>query len=90
VPVVVLMEITLLEQKGVLALSYRKLRDQLAARPGLPVEALTAADVDEARALHGLKDPFDRLIAGTAIRLGHPLLSSDPAFEDIDRLRTYW
>jgi PIN domain nuclease of toxin-antitoxin system len=90
VPAVVLMEIALLEQKGVLAFSYRDLRDQLAARPGLPIEALTASDVDEARALVGLKDPFDRMIAGSSIRLGLPLLSRDTAFRDAARIRTFW
>ena len=39
------------------------------ARPGagIALEALLAGDVEEARALPHLADPFDRLIAGTAL-----------------------
>jgi hypothetical protein len=72
----VLMELVLLEHAGRLRVSYRELREQLALRPGFPLEPTTPEDVDEARSLGVLVDPFDRLIVGTALRLGLPLMTS--------------
>jgi PIN domain nuclease of toxin-antitoxin system len=90
VPVTVLMELVLLEQRGRLRISYRALREQLALRPGFPLEATNPEDVDEARALGMLVDPFDRLIAGTARRLGLPLLTNDTLITVSKKVPTYW
>lgn len=90
VPVTVLVEIVLLEQAGRLRVSYRELREQLALRPGFPLEPTTPEDVDEARALGVLVDPFDRLIAGTALRLGLPLMTNDELITTSRRVKTYW
>jgi len=90
VPSVVLMEIVLLEQRGRIRLSYRELREQLAIRPGLPIEPLTAEDIDEARALAVLSDPFDCLIAGTAKRLDLPLITNDAAITKTGLVPTHW
>jgi predicted nucleic acid-binding protein len=54
------------------------------------MEPLLPEDVDEARALAGLRDAFDRMIAGTALRLGLPLLTRDEAMTQLTRLRTWW
>ena len=90
VPLAVLMEVVLLEQLGRLQISYGELREQLALRPGFPLEAITPEDVDEARGLGALPDPFDRLIAGTAIRLGLSLMTRDELLTGSGRISTYW
>ena len=90
VPVAVLMELVLLEQLGRLRISYRALREQLALRPGFPLEAVTPEDVDEARGLGALVDPFDRLIVGTALRLGLPLMTKDELITNSKRVPTFW
>jgi len=90
VPAIVLMEIALLEQLGRVRGSYGELRRQLELRPTVHLEPLTADDVDEARALRELRDPFDRMIAGTAIRLGLPLLTRDETMRASRRVRTLW
>lgn len=90
VPTLVLMEILLLEQRGRIRVSYGDLREQLSIRPGFPVEPLTAEDVDEARALGTLRDPFDRLIAATARRLRLPLITSDSLITDSGLVSTHW
>jgi len=46
--------------------------------------------VDEARNLGVLVDPFDRLIAGAALRLGLALLTNDDLITGSNRVRTYW
>lgn len=42
------------------------------------------------RALASMRDPFDRLIAGTAVRLGLPVLTNDDLIVRSGRVRTYW
>ena len=90
VPVLVLMEIVLLEQRGRIRVSYGELREQLSIRPGLPIEPLLPEDVDEARALATLRDPFDCLIAATARRLRLPLITSDTAIAETGLVSTHW
>jgi len=62
----------------------------IAAFPGLPIEPLAWDDVREARGLAGLVDPFDRLIAGTALRLEAPLLTNDERMRRSGLVRTVW
>ena len=90
VPVAVLFEVILLEHAGRLRISYQELRDQLSLRPALPLVPVTPDDVDEARTLGALDDPFDRLIVGTAIRLGLPLITNDEPITRSKRIRTFW
>lgn len=90
IPVVVLMELVLLERRGRIEVAYRELRDQLAVRRGMPLEALLPEDIDEARTLAVLRDPFDVLIAATARRLGLPLITRDEAITEAKVVRTYW
>jgi PIN domain nuclease of toxin-antitoxin system len=37
-----------------------------------------------------VSDPFDRLIAGTSLRLGIPLLTRDEVLRQISAVRTIW
>jgi PIN domain nuclease of toxin-antitoxin system len=90
IPSVVLMELSMLEQLGRIRMSYAALREQLGARPGFQLEPLSAEDVDEARSLGELRDPFDRMIGGTAIRLGFPLMTRDAALTASPQVRTIW
>jgi PIN domain nuclease of toxin-antitoxin system len=62
----------------------------ITAFPGLPIEPLGWEDVREARALTALVDPFDRLIAGTALRLEAPLLTGDERIRRSGLVRTVW
>ena len=84
------MEIVLLEQRARIRVSYGELREQLSIRPGFPIEPLTPEDVDEARALAKLRDPFDCLIAATARRLQHPLITNDAAIFEAGVVSTHW
>ncbi len=90
VPTAVLYELVLLEQAGALRVDYAALREQLALRPGFPMAPLLPEDVDEARSLRPLVDPFDRLIAGTARRLGLPLITIDDRIVGSGLVRTVW
>jgi len=90
IPVVVLMELVLLERRGRIEVAYHELRDQLEVRRGMPLEALLPEDIDEARTLAVLRDPFDCLIAATARRLGLPLITRDQSITEAKVVRTYW
>lgn len=65
-------------------------QELVAAFPGLPIEPLVWEDVREARGLAWLVDPFDRLIAGTAVRLDAPLIMGDERIRNSGMLRTVW
>jgi PIN domain nuclease of toxin-antitoxin system len=92
VPVVCFFEIALLLERGRLRsrVGFDAWRDLVVAQPGLPVAQLGWEDVREARGLTGLVDPFDRLIAGTALRLEAPLLTNDERMRQSGLLRTVW
>jgi len=58
--------------------------------PGLPLEPLGWDDVREARGLARLVDPFDRLIAASAVRLDVPLITGDERMRESGLVRTVW
>ena len=61
----------------------------LEGRGSFIIEPLTWPDVNEARYLP-FPDPMDCLIAGTAIRLGYPLITKDQAIIDSGLVETVW
>jgi PIN domain nuclease of toxin-antitoxin system len=92
VSTVSLWEIAFLHDVGRLRLAegFSAWCDALEGYSGLKIEPLLRGDVEEARTLRPLKDPFDRLIAGTALRLGVPLLSRDARMSSVRRLKVVW
>ena len=89
IPVVVLMEVVLLERRGRVEVAYRELREQLSVHAGMPLEPLLPEDIDEARAVT-LRDPFDCLIVATARRLGLALITCDEVITETKVVRSYW
>ena len=62
-----------------------------AAEGGLTVAPLTAEVAILAGSLDWPhRDPFDRLLAATALVNGWPLISADPAFDSLTGLRRIW
>jgi PIN domain nuclease of toxin-antitoxin system len=92
VPVICFFELAMLFERGRVksALGFDDWRDLVAQFPGLPIEPLLWEDVREARGLAALVDPFDRLIAGTAIRLDVPLITGDERIRTSGLVRTVW
>ena len=72
------------------SLSFNDWHDRVTQFPGLPIEPLVWEDIREARGLAALVDPFDRLIAGTAIRLDAPLITGDERIRASRLVRTIW
>jgi PIN domain nuclease of toxin-antitoxin system len=92
VPTICLFEVGQLEERGRIALGvpFEQWCDLLEKVPALVVMPLERAHVSEVRALPTLRDPFDRLIAGTAIALGLPLITPDSRIAESRRLRVIW
>jgi len=89
---VCLFEVALLVERRRVTLgqSFDDWCDLLEQTPGLGLLPLDRAHVSEARALPLLRDPFDRLIAGTAVALGLPLITPDTRIAGAGRLKVVW
>lgn len=85
-------EAALLYEKGDLQLNagFSAWQNAVTQLPGLRVEPLTVDDVDEGRSLPALVDPADRLITGTARRLGLPLITKDQRIKRHGRVKVVW
>jgi len=92
VSAVSLFEVAQLEERGRLwlGLPFDHWCQLVEDTPPLLLVPLERSHVSEARALPTLREPFDRLIAGTAIALGVPLISSDERIARSGRLRVVW
>ena len=92
VPTVCLFEVGQLEEQGRISLTvpFERWCDLVEGAQALLVLPLARAHVSEARALPALRDPFDRLIAGTAIALGVPLVTPDARIGGVERLSVVW
>ena len=92
VPAISLWEIALLHDGGRLTLpaGFTAWCDGVEHIPGFRVEPLTRGDIEAARALGALGDPHDRLIAGTAVRLGAALLTVDARIAASGRVPVLW
>jgi PIN domain nuclease of toxin-antitoxin system len=91
-PSIAAFEITLLSERGRLksASAWSVWLEALESTPGLTVEPLFLADVVRARGLVSLVDPFDRLVAATALRLDCALLTADERVTDSGLVRVVW
>ena len=94
VPVVVLLELAYLEQGGRLSVEdAARIRDKLLS-PGGPLvpvpfsleAALCAAKIPRAAS----PDPFDRMVAGTAMAAGLPLITADAKLAKVADLAVIW
>ena len=90
VPVVCFFELAMLLERGRVksSLLFADWHDRVAQFPALPIEPLVWEDVREARGLAVLVDPFDRLIAGTPIRLDASLITGDERIRAFGQVRT--
>ncbi len=92
VPTICLFEVGQLEERGRvrLGLPFERWCDLVEHAPALIVLPLDRAHVSEARALPSLHDPFDRLIAGTAVATSLPLITRDVRIAESGRVRVIW
>jgi PIN domain nuclease of toxin-antitoxin system len=92
ISVVTLWEVALLHDEGAIRLpfGFTAWCDGVEACAGLTIEPLLRGDIDAARGLRALRDPHDRLIAGTALRLGVPLITADRRIGRLGRMPTVW
>lgn len=90
-PDISLLEISMLEKKGRISLKIalpEYLRSLSRTFRVLPISAQIAACAMELDLPHG--DPFDRIIAATAIEAGRPLVTRDRHLRNLKALSTIW
>jgi len=92
VPTVSLFEAGQLEERGRITLTvpFERWCDLVEQTEALLVLPLERVHVSEARALPSLRDPFDRLIVGTAVALGVPLITPDARIAELERIAVIW
>ena len=92
VPTVGLFEVSQLEERGRITLTapFDHWCELIEQSDGLLLLPLERSHVSEARSLPTLRDPFDRLIAGTAIALGVPLVTPDARIAALERVEVVW
>jgi PIN domain nuclease of toxin-antitoxin system len=91
-PTACFFEITLLLESGKVrsALPLLDWKTRVEDSGSFIIEPLTWEDIEEARSLAALTDPFDRLIAGTANRLQCPLITRDTRIARSRLVATVW
>jgi PIN domain nuclease of toxin-antitoxin system len=91
VPTIVLWEIALLVTRRNLVIPQRfdYWCRSIENSPGFDIAPLDWLDVDAARKLP-FQDPYDCLIAGTAIRLEVPLITRDETIAESGLVETFW
>ena len=92
IPTICFFELSLLLDSGKLRSTrpFPEWKTKVESSGAFIVEPLLWEDVDEARSLVSLSDPFDRLIAGIANRLHCPLITRDSELVDSGLLETVW
>lgn len=92
IPTICFFELSLLLEGGSVRSSepFAEWKRKVEASGAFLIEPLTWEDVEEARALQALVDPFDRLIAGVANRLQCPLITRDTRVTDSGLVETIW
>lgn len=81
VPVVALVEIALLHERGRLRFGADRVVAQLARHAGWQVLALDIEQCLRFATLASMKDPMDRLVAASALALDATLVSADEVFD---------
>ena len=92
IPTVCFFELSLLLESGKLRsnMPFSEWKTGVEQSGLFVIEPLTWEDVEEARSLRSLVDPFDRLIAGTAVALGVPLVTPDARIATAERVAVIW
>jgi PIN domain nuclease of toxin-antitoxin system len=92
VSVISLWEVSLLLEKGRIKLRAGWSAWSTAVRriPGLTIEPLTAEDIEHASTFPTLVDPADRIIVGTALRLGATLITGDERITESRVVPVLW
>jgi PIN domain nuclease of toxin-antitoxin system len=92
IPTLVLVELAEAMRRGVIGAEegFSRWSERLLDGRRFVAADLTAAVVREAEGLYSIPERGDRLIAATAVHLGCPLLTKDPAIARIRTVTTVW
>jgi PIN domain nuclease of toxin-antitoxin system len=89
IPVITLVEIALLRERGRIAVTPQHVLQALAGQPGYAILAADAEQALEFAGLIGVKDPIDRLVLAAARATAARLVSIDAALDGFG-VRRVW
>ncbi|OQW92252.1 MAG: hypothetical protein BWK78_02250 [Thiotrichaceae bacterium IS1] len=90
VPSLVFAEILYLFDKGRIKTSLDQLENYLVAYPNIRDCPMSFAMIQAASKIDDIRELHDRLIAGTAVSLGVPLITNDPVIIASRFVKTVW
>lgn len=90
IPAVVVAEIMMLRELGRTDLGLPELQAAVEHAPALAFLPLDLRQLDEFAALTGIRDPFDRLIAGACRAVNGQLATKDARLRTSGLVRTVW
>ncbi len=90
VPSLVCAEILYLFEKGRIKTSLDQLENYLAQSPNIKECPMSFAMIQAAANIDDIRELHDRLIAGTAVYLGVPLITNDPVIIASRFVKTVW
>lgn len=90
IPAAVAAEIVMLRELGRTDIGLPELQMAMDHAPSLRFLPLNLRQLDEFAALSGIRDPFDRLLAGACRAVGGQLATRDEALRASGVVRTVW
>jgi len=90
IPSMVFAEILYLFEKRRISVSLDKVQDYLGQYPHIKEYSMTFAVIQSSSKINDIRELHDRLIAGSALSLGLPLITNDPVIEASAFIKTVW
>ena len=90
VPAIVLVELSLLRERGRRVVGVADVEGLVAVQPAFSVVAMDLEQAREFALLSSIADPFDRMVVACARALDLPLISADAALHDAAWVETIW
>ena len=91
IPCIVFFEILYLVEKSRVSVGFVDVLHSVAGSLNFRVEPLCVPIIEACQRIprEAVKDPWDRIIAATAMHLGHPLITRDENLKDLG-IETIW
>ena len=83
-------EILYLYEKRRISVSLNNLQDYLRKYPHIKEYSMTFSVIQSSSKINDIRELHDRLIAGSALSLGLPLITNDPVIEASAFIKTVW
>ncbi len=90
IPSIVFAKILYLFEKGRISISLENVQDYLMKFSQIKEYSMTFSVIQSSKKITDIRELHDRLIAGSALSLGLPLITNDPVIEASAFIKTVW